>query len=124
MEDDNLEYRIGMMYIKGQGVDEDKKTGIEFLEKSAEAKNVYAMNKLAQIYIEENYQDKIPGAIEYLKDAAEKANNSMAMYTLGNVYASEKYGMQDWMKQLNGIEWQKTMVTNLLPTKLGKLYMK
>ncbi|RGY79807.1 sel1 repeat family protein [Parabacteroides distasonis] len=58
MEDDNLEYRIGMMYIKGQGVDEDKKKGIEFLEKSAEAKNVYAMNKLAQIYIEENYQDK------------------------------------------------------------------
>ena len=53
MEDDNLEYRIGMMYIKGQGVDEDKKKGIEFLEKSAEAKNVYAMNKLAQIYIEE-----------------------------------------------------------------------
>ncbi len=25
MEDDNLEYRIGMMYIKGQGVDEDKR---------------------------------------------------------------------------------------------------
>lgn len=123
MEDDNLEYRIGMMYIKGQGVDEDKKTGIEFLEKSAEAKNVYAMNKLAQIYIEENYQDKIPGAIEYLKDVAEKANNSIAMYTLGNVYASEKYGMQDLDEAFKWYQMAENNGNGFASYKLGKLYM-
>ncbi len=93
------------------------------MEKSAEAKNVYAMNKLAQIYIEENYQDKIPGAIEYLKDAAEKANNSMAMYTLGNVYASEKYGMQDLDEAVKWYRMAEDNGNEFASYKLGKLYM-
>ena len=40
----------------------------------------------------------------------------MAMYTLGNVYASEKYGMQDLDEAVKWYRWQKTMVTNLLST--------
>lgn len=42
-EDDNLEFRIGMMYINGMGVSKDTDKGILYLEKAAEGKNIYAI---------------------------------------------------------------------------------
>lgn len=122
-EDDNLEYRIGMMYLNGKGVDEDQNKAIEYLEKSAEAKNTYAMNKLAQIYLKENNQDKIPDALKYLHEAATKGKNVMAMYTLGNVYSADEYGMKDMDE---AVKWYKQAEENgnqFAAYKLGKLYL-
>lgn len=123
-EDDNLEYRIGMMYFSGKGVEKNREKAIFYLEKSAEAKNIYAMNKMAQIYIEENNQEKIPIAMNYLYTAATKGKSSMAMYTLGNVYSSEKYGMRD-IEQ--AVKWYRKAEKNgnkIASYKLGKLYLK
>lgn len=93
--DDNLEYRIGMMYLNGKGTDRDDEKAKVFLEKSAEAKNVYAMNKMAKIYLDEKNLELLPRAIEYLKEAATDGKSDMAMYTLGNIYSNNDYGMKD-----------------------------
>lgn len=89
--DDNLEYKIGTMYRNGQGVEQDLKLGEEYLTLSADAGNLYARNRLAGIYLEEGRTDMLPTAIEYLTEAATKGKNSMAMYTLGNIYSSPEY---------------------------------
>lgn len=89
--DDNLEYKIGTMYLNGQGVEQDLKLGEEYLTLSANAGNLYARNRLARLYLEEGRTEMLPTAIEYLKEAAIKGKNSMAMYTLGNIYSSAEY---------------------------------
>ena len=122
-QDDNLEYRIGMMYLTGKGVEENREAAIKYLEQAAEARNIYAMNKMAAIYLEENSQDKIPVAVDYLKEAATRGKNSMAMYTLGNVYSSDNYGMKN---QDEAIKWYlkaEEIENEFASYKLGKLYL-
>ncbi len=122
-EDDNLEYRIGMMYLNGKGVDENRDTAIEYLEKAAEAKNVFAMNKLSQLYLETGEQEKIKAAMNYLNIAATKGKNAMAMYSLGNVYYSDRYGMQDIEKAKQWFEKSVQNGNEIASYKLGKIYM-
>lgn len=102
--DDNLEYRIGIMYLNGLGTEQNTELAKEYLEMSAESGNAYVMNKMAMIYLDEGNEEMLPKAMEYLNVAATKGNNSMAQYTLGNIYSSENYGMCDVDK---AISWYK-----------------
>lgn len=119
--DDNLEYRIGMMYLNGQGTEQNNEKGKEYLEKSAEAKNVYAMNKLAKIYLEEKNIEMLPKALEYLKEAATVGKSDMAMYALGNVYSDNEYGMKDKLEAEKWYRMAEKEGNGYAAYKLGKL---
>ena len=119
--DDNLEYRIGMMYLNGQGTEQNNEKGKEYLEKSAESKNVYAMNKLAKIYLEEKNVEMLPKALEYLKEAATVGKSDMAMYVLGNVYSDNEYGMKDKLEAEKWYRMAEKEGNGYAAYKLGKL---
>ena len=120
---DNLEYRIGCMYLEGKGVEKDEKIAEEYLSISAGAGNIYSKNKLAMLYLKRGDVNRIPEIIETLKEVAEKTDNIWSMYALGNIYSSEKYNCKDielavkWYKQAekNGNEY--------ISYKLGKIYL-
>lgn len=121
--DDNLEYRIGIMYLNGLGTEQNTELAKEYLEMSAESGNAYVMNKMAMIYLDEGNEEMLPKAMEYLNVAATKGNNSMAQYTLGNIYSSENYGMCDVDK---AISWYKKAEKNgneFASYNLGKIYL-
>lgn len=120
--DDNLEYRIGMMYLNAQGTEQNNEKGKEYLEKSAEAKNVYAMNKLAKIYLEEKNIEMLPKALEYLKEAATVGKSDMAMYVLGNVYSDNEYGMKDKLEAEKWYRMAEKEGNGYAAYKLGKIY--
>lgn len=121
--DDNLEYRIGIMYLSGLGIEQNADIGKEYLEMSAEAGNTYAMNKLAMIYLDEGNEEQLPKAIEYLNIAATKGNNSMAQYTLGNIYSAENYGMKDIQTAINWYSKAEKAGNEFASYKLGKIYL-
>lgn len=120
--DDNLEYKIGIMYLEGKGTDADKGLAEEYLEKSVEAGNVYAKSRLARLYLEEGRTDMLPRILEYLTESAEKNEDSMSMYTLGNIYASEEYGGKDPEKAKEWYEKAESAGNEFASYKLGKLY--
>lgn len=121
--DDNLEYRIGIMYLNGLGTEQDYDKAKEYLEMAAEAGNTYAMNRLAMIYIDEGNIEMLPKAIDYLTKAATKGKNCMAQYTLGNIYSSDKYGMQDMDKAIYWYEKAESGGNEFASYKLGKIYL-
>ena len=67
---------------------------------------------------------KIITAINYLKDAANNGKDTMAMYTLGNIYSTEKYGMYDLKTAKNWYMKSENLGNEIASYKLGKLYLK
>lgn len=116
-----VNYRLGKMHYYGQGTEQNNEKGKEYLEKSAEAKNVYAMNKLAKIYLEEKNVEMLPKALEYLKEAATVGKSDMAMYVLGNVYSDNEYGMKDKLKAERWYRMAEKEGNGYAAYKLGKL---
>lgn len=116
-----VNYRLGKMHYYGQGTEQNNEKGKEYLEKSAEAKNVYAMNKLAKIYLEEKNVEMLPKALEYLKEAATVGKSDMAMYVLGNVYSDNEYGMKDKLEAEKWYRMAEKEGNGYAAYKLGKL---
>ena len=116
-----VNYRLGKMHYYGQGTEQNNEKGKEYLEKSAEAKNVYAMNKLAKIYLEEKNIEMLPKALEYLKEAATVGKSDMAMYVLGNVYSDNEYGMKDKLEAEKWYRMAEKEGNGYAAYKLGKL---
>lgn len=121
--DDNLEYRIGCMYLRGQGTSVDKTKAEEYLSASAEAGNIHAGNRLAMLWLEEGRTDKIPEILNNLTEAAEKTGNKWSMYAMGNIYASEEYGMQDVSQALEWYSRAEGDGDEFISYRIGKLYM-
>ena len=120
---DNLEYRIGCMYLDGKGVEKDEESAEEYLRMAADAGNMYAKNKLAMLYLKRDDISKIPDIIDTLKAVVEKTENIWSMYALGNIYLSEKYNHQD-VEQ--AIEWYKRAEQDgneFISYKLGKIFL-
>ena len=122
-EDDNLDYRIGMMYLKGKGTKVDKKKAESYLTKSAEAGNVYAKYQLAEIYLERGKKEEIDKAVEYLNEAATKGDNTMAMYSLGKVYSSDMKEYRDIDKAIYWYGKAEEKGNEFASYKLGKIYV-
>lgn len=121
--DDNLEYRIGCMYLRGQGTSVDKTKAEEYLSASAEAGNIHAGNRLAMLWLEEGRTDKIPEILKNMTEAAEKTGNKWSMYAIGNIYASEEYGMQDASQALEWYCRAEGDGDEFISYRIGKLYM-
>ena len=122
-QDDNLQYRIGMMYLQGKGTNVDEKLGEEYLEKSAEAGNVFSKYQLSQIYLERDNQEEVLKAVEYLTGAATKGENVTAMYSLGNVYSSDREYIHDIDKAFYWYEKAEECGNEFASYQLGRLYL-
>lgn len=89
--DDFMQYRIGMMYLKGKGVSKNVSTAIKYFELSAKAGNDMAACCLARIYL--NQQDpnpeKVKEALKLLHTAADERNSDLAQYQLGKLYIKD-----------------------------------
>ncbi|MBQ9531610.1 MAG: SEL1-like repeat protein [Eubacterium sp.] len=78
----NLRYKIGMMYLQGNGCEPDKAEAVNWLTKSADGNDKNAMYQLGKIFlIDENYEK----AENYLLKAV-NSGNADAEYTLGRFY--------------------------------------
>lgn len=75
-----------MLYDGDEGVDQDRKKGMTYLQQAADQGHVGANYKIGEIYLKGNgvKQDKARGA-QMIKTAAEKGNNN-AMWTLAQCY--------------------------------------
>lgn len=121
--DDSLEYRIGCMYLRGQGTGADKRKAEEYLSTSAEAGNIHAGNRLAMFWLEEGRTEKIPEILKNLTEAAEKTGNRWSMYALGNIYSCEEYGMHDIRRALEWYGRAEGEGDEFISYRIGKLYM-
>lgn len=121
--DDNIEYRIGSMYLYGKGTETDVESAKYYLDKSARAGNLHAKNKLAMLYLKQGRQEKIPEIVKTLKDVADKTDNIWSMYALGNIYASEEYGLKDMEKAIMWYEQAEKDGNEFISYRLGKIYM-
>ena len=121
-KNDNLEYKIGLMYLNGKGVGQDAERAEEYLSLSADAGNIYAKSRLAKLYLEEGREERIPQAVAYLSEVAIKGKSDMAMYTLGNIYSSEKYTLQDLDKAKEWYNKAEKAGNTFASYKLGKMY--
>lgn len=121
-EDDNLDYRIGMMYLKGKGTEIDKEKAESYLTKSAEAGNVFAKYQLAEIFLERGKKEEIDKAVEYLNEAATKGDNTMAMYSLGKVYSSDIEEYRDIDKAIYWYQKAEDKGNEFAAYKLGRIY--
>ncbi|WP_350318843.1 tetratricopeptide repeat protein [Thomasclavelia cocleata] len=81
-EDDNLLYRLGMMNIKGKGVEQNIDLGIHFLEKAVELDNASAKIQLAKLYLDNDDFEHIAKALEWLHET----DRGNAYFILGREY--------------------------------------
>lgn len=121
LEGDPLsQYQIGKMLYTGKGCEQNTEKAISYLEKSVEGKNVSAQLLLSQIYIKYDMREKIPLAMKYLTELAEKGNNEIAQYALGKLFVSDEE-----LKDINrGVKYLKAAEENrYAKILLGKLYL-
>jgi uncharacterized protein len=80
------QYKLGSMYVEGEGVSQDVDEGVGWLTKSAEAGTVEAQLKLGSLYVEGAVvtQDYRAGA-EWLRRAADQGHGK-ALTDLGMLY--------------------------------------
>ena len=95
---DNIEFRLGNMYEKGLGTEADMELAEYYYSLAADAGNVFALNKMAGIYLKTSEMEKVNLALDYLTRAATKGKSDMAAYNLGKVYESKDYGVHDMEK--------------------------
>lgn len=120
---DNLEYRIGCIYLDGKGTEKNEPLAEKYIRTASEAGNIYAKNKLALLYLKRGDMDKIPDIISTLQEVAEKTENIWSMYTLGNIYLSDKYEMQDIEKAIYWYEKAEKDGNKFISYRLGKIYL-
>lgn len=120
--DDKLQFRIGMLYLKGQGVLIDTQKAVEYLEKAADIGNVYAQTELAKIYIKEGNDDNIKKAIVYLEEIASK-NNDRAQYILGKFYLDKESKNYDITRAIKYLEASADQGNQYAAYQLGKVYL-
>lgn len=87
--DANTEYKLGMMNMKGQGVEENMEKAESYLKQSAQNGNSYAQYQYAKILIEKGDDESAKKAIEMLRKSALK-KNTMSQYALGKLYATDE----------------------------------
>lgn len=87
--DDNISYKIGMMYLNGKGTDIDLECAEKYLLLSADSNNYKAQYMLGKLY-QEQFNDNTQ-AEKYLLQAADHKDDTMgiAAYRLGKLYLSE-----------------------------------
>ena len=89
---------LGVMYVKGEGVEQDFTKAIELWTKAAEQGNAYAQNNLGVMYVKgEGVEQDFTKAIELWTKAAEQGNAG-AQCNLGIMYYHGERVKQDFEK--------------------------
>ncbi len=115
-ENDNLLYRLGMMNIKGKGVEQNIDLGIHFLQKAIVLNNLSAKIQLAQLYIDHDDFEHIAEALEWLY----QMENENAYFILGKEYMEGIHVEKDITQAIH--YFQKCEVNEYAYYYLYKLY--
>ena len=123
LEGDPLsQYQIGKMLYTGKGCEQNTEKAISYLEKSAEGKNVPAQLLLSQIYIKYDIREKLPIALGYLTELAEKGDNEIAQYALGKLFISDEK-LKDINKGIGYLKAAEEKGNTYAKILLGKVYL-
>lgn len=89
--DDNISYKIGMMYLNGKGTDIDLECAEKYLLFSADSNNYKAQYMLGKLYQSDNKKD-LQKAEKVLIKGAENAQDKTGLceYSLGKLYLSQE----------------------------------
>ena len=89
--DDNISYKIGMMYLNGKGTDIDLEYAEKYLLLSADSNNYKAQYMLGKLYQSDNKKD-LQKAEKVLIKGAENAQDKTGLceYSLGKLYLSQE----------------------------------
>ncbi|WP_418619625.1 relaxase MobL [Ruminococcus sp.] len=89
--DDNISYKIGMMYLNGKGTDTDLECAEKYLLLSADSNNYKAQYMLGKLYQSDSKKD-LQKAEKVLIKGAENAQDKTGLceYSLGKLYLSQE----------------------------------
>lgn len=89
--DDNISYKIGMMYLNGKGTDIDLEYAEKYLLLSADSNNYKAQYMLGKLYQSDSNKD-LQKAEKILIKGAENAQDKTGLceYSLGKLYLSQE----------------------------------
>lgn len=89
--DDNISYKIGMMYLNGKGTDIDLECAEKYLLLSADSNNYKAQYMLGKFYQSDSNKD-LQKAEKVLIKGAENAQDKTGLceYSLGKLYLSQE----------------------------------
>lgn len=89
--DDNISYKIGMMYLNGKGTDIDLECAEKYLLLSADSNNYKAQYMLSKLYQSDSKKD-LQKAEKVLIKGAENAQDKTGLceYSLGKLYLSQE----------------------------------
>ncbi len=89
--DDNISYKIGMMYLNGNGTDIDLECAEKYLLLSADSNNYKAQYMLGKLYQSDSKKD-LQKAEKNLIKGAENAQDKTGLceYSLGKLYLSQE----------------------------------
>ena len=89
--DDNISYKIGMMYLNGKGTDIDLECAEKYLLLSADSNNYKAQYMRGKLYQSDNKKD-LQKAEKVLIKGAENAQDKTGLceYSLGKLYLSQE----------------------------------
>lgn len=89
--DDNISYKIGMMYLNGKGTDIDLEYAKKYLLLSADSNNYKAQYMLGKLYQSDSKKD-LQKAEKVLIKGAENAQDKTGLceYSLGKLYLSQE----------------------------------
>ena len=121
--DSNIVYRLGMMEWKGKGVDQNLEKAEKHMKQAIRFGNENAKYILAHVYLKQDPdKEKMEEIVELLTTSADKSQNGMAMYTLGELYNDPK---NHFYNQDIAIDWYKKALERNIEYayyKLGSIY--
>ncbi len=85
---------VGDMYLNGYGTDVDKDEALEYYKKAARWGSVLGRYKMGLLMLQSEVQETREEGLVHLSDAA-KRDHPTAIYFMGEVLTSEKYGLVD-----------------------------
>ncbi len=105
---------LGVLYVRGEGVPQDRKEAMHFYQKAANKGDSLAMIKIGDLYATGVPQD-YNQAISWYKKVVDKndANLSDAMYALSVTYGNKSLSSKDKINDANSsIEWYQKAANN------------
>lgn len=117
--DDNISYKIGMMYLNGKGTDIDLECAEKYLLLSADSNNYKAQYMLGKLYQSDSKKD-LQKAEKVLINGAENTQDKAGLceYSLGKLYLSQ----ERYDKATSYLERSAAKYNYYAAYTLGKLY--
>lgn len=102
---ENALFMLGMMYFKGDGVDQDLNKALELWHKAADKEHPASMGLLGRAYMEGKMgcEKDVASGLSLLEKAANKGNTPSSVY-LGNIYAKGRGVAQDMERAMRWYE--------------------